>query len=64
MWPTPPIPSTNGGHVVLLRDEAGGAAASEVTKEEDAIFTDLAQHTMEMYQRRIKVVALAALMGL
>ncbi|KAF2497245.1 alpha/beta-hydrolase, partial [Lophium mytilinum] len=66
LWPTPPAPLTNAGDVVLLRDEGHGrAAASRVTPEElrDVIFADLAQHTIEMYIRRVKEVALTAMMG-
>jgi hypothetical protein len=66
LWPTPPAPLTNGGDVILLRDrENGSATASNVTPEElkDVIFGDLAQHTTEMYMRRVKEVAFAAMMG-
>ncbi|KAF2807479.1 alpha/beta-hydrolase [Mytilinidion resinicola] len=66
LWPTPDAPLTNAGDVVLLRDrENGGAAASRVTPEElrEVIFADLAQHTSEMYIRRVREVALAAMMG-
>jgi hypothetical protein len=67
MWPTPPTPLANAGDVVLLRDrENGCASASRVTTEElkDVIFGDLAQHTVEMYIRRVKEVALAAMTGM
>ena len=66
LWPTPPPPLTNGGNVVLLRDNKNGsAAASRVTSEDlrEVIFGDLAQHTIEMYIRRVKEVALAAMTG-
>jgi hypothetical protein len=66
LWPTPPAPLTNAGDVILLRDrESGSAVASRVTPEElkDVIFADLAQHTVEMYMRRIKDVAFSAMMG-
>jgi Lipase (class 3) len=66
LWPTPPTPLTNAGDIILLRDkENGSAAASRVTPEDlrEVIFGDLAQHTTEMYMRRVKEVALAAMMG-
>jgi Lipase (class 3) len=66
LWPTPPAPLTNGGDVVLLRDkENGSAAASRVMPEElrEVIFGDLAQHSIEMYMRRVKELALAAMIG-
>ncbi|RFU31954.1 hypothetical protein B7463_g4369, partial [Scytalidium lignicola] len=66
LWPTPPTPLTNAGDVILLRDkENGSAVASRVTPEDlkEVIFGDLAQHTTEMYIRRVKEVALAAMMG-
>jgi len=66
LWPTPPGPLANAGEVVLLRDgEKGGARAARVTAEElrDVIFGDLAQHPIEMYLRRVKQVALAAMTG-
>ncbi|KAF2034075.1 alpha/beta-hydrolase [Setomelanomma holmii] len=66
LWPTPPAPLTNAGDVILLRDrENGSASASRVADEElaDVIFGDLAQHTIEMYMRRIKEVAFDAMMG-
>ena len=66
LWPTPPAPLTNAGDVILLRDkENGSAAASRVTPEDlsEVIFGDLVQHTIEMYMRRVKEVALAAMMG-
>jgi hypothetical protein len=66
VWPTPPAPLSNAGDVVLLRDrENGGAEASLVTTEEleDVIFGDLAQHTVDMYMRRVKEAALAAMVG-
>lgn len=66
LWPTPPTPLTNAGDIVLLRDqENGSAAASRVTPEDlgEVIFGDFAQHTTEMYIRRVKEVALAAMMG-
>ncbi|KAF2108431.1 Alpha/Beta hydrolase protein, partial [Lophiotrema nucula] len=66
LWPTPPSPLTNAGEVILLRDkESGSAVASRVTSEDlsEVIFADLAQHTTEMYIRRVKEVALAAMMG-
>lgn len=66
LWPTPPAPLTNAGDVILLRDqESGNALASRVTPEElsDVIFADVAQHAVEMYMRRVKEVALAAMMG-
>ena len=66
LWPTPPAPLTNAGDVILLRDKNGSAAASCVTPEDlaDVIFADLAQHTIEMYIRRVKELALAAMMGI
>jgi hypothetical protein len=66
LWPTPPAPLVNAGHIILLRDnERGSAIASRVTTDDlkDVIFGDLAQHTTEMYIRRIKELALAAMMG-
>jgi hypothetical protein len=66
LWPTPPAPLTNAGDVILLRDrEDGNAAASRVTSEElqDVMFADLAQHPIDMYMRRVKDVAFAAMMG-
>jgi hypothetical protein len=66
LWPTPPAPLTNAGEVVLLRDnETGCATASRVTPEDlsEVIFGDLAQHTIEMYIRRVKDVALSAMTG-
>jgi hypothetical protein len=66
LWPTPPVPLTNGGDVILLRDkENGSAAASRVTPEDlrEVIFGDFAQHTIETYIRRVKEMALAAVMG-
>lgn len=66
LWPTPAPPMTNAGEVVLLRDsEVGSVTASHVTPEElkEVIFGDLAQHGMDMYMRRIKDVAFAAMMG-
>jgi hypothetical protein len=56
----------NAGEVILLRDGASGSGvASPVTHEElkDVIFADLAQHTVDMYMRRVKDVAFAAMMG-
>jgi hypothetical protein len=56
----------NAGDVILLRDaESGSAVASRVAHEElkDVIFADLAQHTADMYMRRVKDVAFAAMMG-
>jgi hypothetical protein len=66
LWPTPPAPLTNGGEVILLRDrDSGSTAASQVMPEDlrDVIFADLAQHGCGMYIRRVKEVALAAMMG-
>ncbi|ORY01116.1 Alpha/Beta hydrolase protein, partial [Clohesyomyces aquaticus] len=66
LWPTPPAPLTNAGDIILLRDsESGGAVASRVTSEDmrDVIFADLAQHTSDMYIRRVNEVALATMMG-
>ncbi|KUJ14060.1 alpha/beta-hydrolase, partial [Mollisia scopiformis] len=66
LWPTPPVLLTNAGDVILLRDkENGRPTASRVTSEElsDVIFGDFAQHTMQMYIRRVKEVAFAAMMG-
>jgi hypothetical protein len=66
MWPTPPATLTNAGDVILLRGRHdGSASASQVTPEDlkDVIFSDLAQHTMGMYMRRVKDVAFAAMMG-
>ncbi|KAF1831611.1 alpha/beta-hydrolase [Decorospora gaudefroyi] len=66
LWPTPPAPLTNAGDVVLLRDEENGSAvASQVLHEDlrEVIFGDLAQHTIEMYIRRVKEVAFAAMIG-
>jgi hypothetical protein len=66
VWPTPPAPLMNAGDVILLRDaESGSAVASRVAHEElkDVIFADLAQHTVDMYMRRVKDVAFAAMMG-
>jgi hypothetical protein len=67
LWPTPPAQLTNAGDVILLRDgENGSATASRVTSEDlkDVIFADLAQHTIEMYIRRVKEMAFAALTGI
>jgi hypothetical protein len=67
LWPTPPAPLTNAGHVIMLRDkDDGNATASQLTSEElsDVIFADLVQHTMGMYMRRVKDVAFAAMMGI
>ena len=66
LWATPAAPLTNAGEVILLRDEGACAVASRVTADDlsDVIFGDLAQHTMEMYLRRVKEVALGAMMGL
>lgn len=66
VWPTPPAPLTNAGDVILLRDhENGSSMASRVTSDDlaDVIFGDLVQHTVEMYIRRVKGVALAAMTG-
>ncbi|KAG0647581.1 hypothetical protein D0Z07_6802 [Hyphodiscus hymeniophilus] len=66
LWPTPPPPLNNAGDVILLRDkENGRTAASRVTPDDlrDVIFGDLAQHPIEMYMRRVKELALAAMMG-
>ncbi|CAO2655702.1 Nn.00g045050.m01.CDS01 [Neocucurbitaria sp. VM-36] len=66
LWPTPPAPLTNAGEVILLRDnENGSAAASRVTPEDlrEVIFGDLGQHTIEVYIRRVKDVAFAAMIG-
>ncbi len=66
LWPTPPTPLTNAGEIILLRDkENGSAAASRITPEDlgEVIFGDFAQHTTEMYIRRVKEVALAAMLG-
>jgi hypothetical protein len=66
LWPTPPTSLTNAGDIILLRDkENGSAAASRVTPEDlrEVIFGDFAQHTTEMYIRRVKEVALAAMVG-
>lgn len=66
MWPTPPPPMTNAGDVILLRNnEHGRALASKVTDEDlrDVFFADLAQHPVQMYIRRVKELALAAMMG-
>lgn len=66
LWPTPPPSLTNAGNVVLLRDNKdGNAVALRVTAEDlqEVIFGDLAQHTLAMYLRRVKDVALAAMMG-
>lgn len=66
LWPTPPGALTNGGDIVILRDkENGHAVASRVVAEdvEEVIFADLVQHTMGMYTRRVKELALAAMMG-
>jgi hypothetical protein len=66
LWPTPPAPLTNAGDIILLRDkESTGAVASLVTSEDlrEVIFGDLAQHTIEMYIRRVKELALAAMIG-
>lgn len=66
LWPTPPAPFTNAGDVILLRDnEKGNTEAARVTSEQmkDVIFGDLKQHTVEMYIRRVKHVALASMMG-
>jgi hypothetical protein len=66
LWPTPAPLLTNAGDVILLRDkENGTAAASRVTSEDlkEVIFGDLAQHTTDMYIRRVKELALAAMMG-
>lgn len=66
LWPTPAAPLANAGVVVVLRDgEMGGAEACKVGVEElrEVIFADLAAHTCEMYLRRVKAVALSAMMG-
>jgi hypothetical protein len=66
LWPTPPAPLTNAGDVILLRDrENGSVTASHVTSEDLAhvIFGDLVQHTVEMYIRRVKEAAFAAMTG-
>lgn len=66
LWPTPPAPLTNGGDIILLRDKENGCAvASRVMPEElkEVIFGDLAQHSVGMYIRRIKELALAAMIG-
>jgi hypothetical protein len=67
LWPTPAPPLCNAGDVILLRDkEDGRASASLVTREDlrEVIFGDLAQHTVDVYMRRVKRLALAAMMGL
>jgi hypothetical protein len=45
--------------------EGGAATASNVTAEElsEVIFGDLAQHTMDMYMRRVRELAMEAIMG-
>lgn len=65
-WPTPPAPLTNSGDVILLRDSnSGSAVASQMTPGDlkDVIFSDLAQHPIEMYMSRVKDVAFNAMMG-
>jgi hypothetical protein len=64
--PTPPVPLANAGEVVLLRDKENGSGSASLVKHEelsDVIFGDLAQHGLDMYMRRVKEVALAAMMG-
>jgi hypothetical protein len=66
LWPTPAAPLTNAGDMILLRDkENGSAVASRVTTEDlrEVIFGDLSQHTIQMYIRRVKELALAAMTG-
>lgn len=66
LWPTPAPSLTNAGELVLLRDrENGNAIASPITSEDlkDVIFGDLAQHTVEMYLRRVKDLTLTAMFG-
>lgn len=66
LWPTPPASLTNGGNVILLRDNKSGCGtASMVTCEDlkEVIFADLAQHSCETYSRRIKDAVLSAMMG-
>lgn len=66
IWPTPAPPLNNAGQVILLRDKDNGhASASQVTPEDfkEVIFGDLVQHTIQMYLRRVKEVALTAMMG-
>jgi hypothetical protein len=66
LWATPPASFVNAGNVILLRAGASGCStASPLLAEElkDVIFSDLAQHTMEMYMGRVKDMALTAMMG-
>lgn len=66
LWLTPAPSLTNAGDIILLRDrEHGGAIASPITSDDlkDVIFGDLAQHTVEMYLRRVKDLALTAMFG-
>lgn len=71
LWPTPAPSLTNAGDIILLRDKSenglaiGPATASSIISEDlrDVIFGDLAQHTSEMYLRRVKELALSAMMG-
>lgn len=66
LWPTPAPSLTNAGEIILLRDgHTGSATASPVTSEDlnEVIFGDLTQHTIEMYLRRVKELALSAMLG-
>lgn len=71
LWPTPAPSLTNAGDIILLRDRLengiaiGPATASSITSEDlrDVIFGDLAQHTSEMYLRRVRELALSAIIG-
>lgn len=65
LWPTPAPSLCNAGEIILLRDMDGKATASPIASEDlrEVIFGDLAQHTIEMYLRRVKDLAVTAMFG-
>lgn len=70
IWPVPAVPLANAGNLVLLRESSAphvktGAAAHSVCVEDlrDALFGDLAQHTLDVYHSRVNALACAAVMG-